>query len=191
MITDKQTQDFLYKLDNAKDENEIQEYLEINPYLLPATFVLNHGIHFGSYISKLPIGTGYQTDFAYITKSSIEWRIVLMEIEDPKKKFFNKNGTPTSNFTQARDQVLEWKSYIENKGSSYVRESLEKLIVPSHMKINPVKFKYLLVYGRTDELKGNERLLEKIQQYNSEDFRIITYDSLISQCKTELINPLE
>ena len=184
MITSEQKQNFLNILNNSKNENEIQRYLEKNPYLLPVTFVLNHGIHFGSYISKLSIGTGFITDFAYITKSSIEWRIVLIEIEDSKKKFFNKNGTPTSDFIQARDQVLEWKSYMESKGKGYVLEALDKLLVPEQMKINPISFKYLLIYGRTEELKGNDKLLAKIRQYKDDNFDIITYDSLISQCET-------
>lgn len=160
------------------------DYLEENSYLLPVRFVLNHGIHLNFYISKLPIGTGFITDFAYITKSSIEWRIVLVEIEDSKKKFFNKNGIPTSDFIQARDQVLGWKSYIEDKGKNYVLEALNKLLVPEHMSINPVNFKYLLIYGRTEELIGNDKQLSKIQQYKNENFDIITYDSLISQCET-------
>ncbi len=184
MITNEQKQNFLDILNKSKNENEIQRYLEKNPYLLPSTFVLNHGIHFNSYISKLPIGTGFITDFAYITKSSIEWRIVLVEIEDSKKKFFNKNGTLTSNFIQAHDQVLDWKSYIESKGKRYVIEALDKLLVPQRMKTNPISFKYLLIYGRTEEIQGNERQIAKILQYKNENFEIITYDSLISQCET-------
>ena len=184
MITSEQKQNFLNILYNSKNENEIQEYLEENPYLLPVSFVLNHGINLDSYISKLSIGTGYKTDFAYITKSSIEWRIVLVEIEDSKKKFFTRNGTPTSDFIQARDQVLEWKSYIESKGKSYVLEALDKLLVPVNMKNNPIGFKYLLIYGRTEELRGNDKHLAKIQQYKDDSFDIITYDSLISQCET-------
>ncbi len=142
---------------------------------MPFTFALNHGIHFNSYISKLHIGTGIITAFAYITKSSIEWRIVLVEIEDFKKKFFNKNGTLTSNFIQAHDKVLDWKSYVI--------EALDKLLVPQRMKINPISFKYLLIYGRTVEIQGNERQIAKILQNKNENFEIITYDSLISQCE--------
>lgn len=183
-MTNEQKQNFLNLLDNSKNENEVQNYLEENSYLLPIRFILNHGIHLGSYISKLPIGTGFVTDFAYITKSSVEWNIVLVEIEDPKKKIFTKSGMRTSEFIQACDQVLDWKSYIEDKGKSHVLEALDKLLTPENMRINPISFKYLLIYGRTDELKGNDKLLKKFKQYKKEDFDIITYDSLISQCET-------
>ncbi len=184
MIDENQKSEYFSLLDNPNEgENAIQDYLEKHSYLLPKRFLLNHGIHFNMFISKLPIGIGYKTDFTYITKSSSEWRIVLVEIEDPKKKFFTKNEQTSQDFNHACDQISKWRAYINGAGQSHVREELSKLLEPLHN--NPVKFKYLLIYGRTSEFSGNDKKVGLIKEREQDGFEIITYDSLISQCENE------
>ena len=66
-------------LDNEKNlENDIQKFLEKNTELIPLPFIENHGLHFNLVISKFKLGNEYITDFAYLTKSSIKWLLVLI-----------------------------------------------------------------------------------------------------------------
>ena len=71
--------------DKTVDENTMQDFLEMHTPFIPTPFMQNHGLHFNSFISKFPVGPWF-TDFAYLTKSTVEWYLVLMEIESPHKK---------------------------------------------------------------------------------------------------------
>lgn len=66
---------------HGDDENALQDYLEKNPRYIPLQFMLNHGLHLFSIVSKFIISDGLITDFMYITKSSISWNIVFIELE--------------------------------------------------------------------------------------------------------------
>lgn len=59
--------------------------------LIPTPHMLNHQLHYNFFISKLPLGQKYKTDFVYLTKSSDSWWIVLMELENQHKKMFKGN----------------------------------------------------------------------------------------------------
>ena len=67
-------------------EQCIQNYLEKYSDMIPINLVLNHNVLFDFIISKLSINTGYKCDFAYLTKSSDNYRLVLIELEDSDKK---------------------------------------------------------------------------------------------------------
>src|SRR5438874_9676978 len=72
-------------------ESEVQSFLEGHSELIPTPFLSNHGLHFGAVISKLPLDTSLISDFAYLTKSSRRWDLVLVELEDPGKPIFTKD----------------------------------------------------------------------------------------------------
>lgn len=79
--------------DDSLNENDIQRFLEENSELISTPFLLNHHLHFNVLISKFKISDGLISDFAYLTKSSDFWDLVLVEIEDPKKEYSH----PTAN----------------------------------------------------------------------------------------------
>ncbi|EGT0000574.1 Shedu immune nuclease family protein [Clostridium perfringens] len=167
--------------DKNTNENDIQRFLEKNTELIPIPFMLNHGLHFNCVISKLAIGGGYITDFAYLTKSSDMWNLVLVELEDSKKKLFLKNNENikfSSEFNNAYDQVMEWKAYI-NANKEQVLRTINILKIP--FSENVVKIKYVLIIGRNKEKENNRRKTGMFAEKNSEDFRVMTYDSLISE----------
>ena len=61
------------------DEHAIQECMESDTELIPTPLLLNHGLHFNAVISKLPISASLVCDFAYLTKSTVGWRLVYIE----------------------------------------------------------------------------------------------------------------
>lgn len=167
--------------DKDLNENDIQRFLEKNTELIPTPFILNHGVHFNCIISKLSIGGGHITDFAYLTKSSDMWNLVLVELEDSKKKIFLKNNENikfSSEFNNAYDQVMEWKLYI-NANKEQVLKTINILKTPLNKNI--VKIKYVLIIGRNKEKENDYRKTGMFAEKNSEDFRVMTYDSLISE----------
>lgn len=163
-----------------KNENDIQRFLEKNTELIPLPITLNHWLHFNVIISKLKIGGGRITDFAYLTKSSDMWNLVLVELEDSKKNIFlqnNENIKFSSQFNHAYDQVIEWKSYI-NDNKQEVLKKVDVLRTP--LSRNMVKIKYALIIGRNKEKDNCERRRRMFAEKSNDDIKVMTYDSLIS-----------
>ena len=170
--------------DENNTENQIQEFLEENTILIPMPFLLNHYLHMNCVISKFKLGNEFVTDFAYLTKSSDFWEFVLIELEDPKKRIFTKDKENIyfhSHFNHAYDQILSWRAYI-NKNREMVLRKIDKLRVP--LNENPVRFRYVLVIGRNYEKEDSEKRRAMFAEKSNENIRVMTYDSLISQCQS-------
>lgn len=160
-------------------ESDVQEFLEQNPIFLFTPFLLNHGLHLDVLISKAKLNSVYVTDFAYLTKSSVSWNIVLVELESPSKKLFNVNGgrlTRTSEFNKAIEQIDTWRAYVKKNP-----ESVKKIFRPllGVMEENPVNFKYCLVIGRRD-CEDQKMFAERMDLLCTDDMHVCTYDSLLS-----------
>lgn len=178
------TNDFIEVLDDeARNENDIQKYLEKNSELIPLPILAGHQLHNSVVISKFQLSQGFITDFAYLTKCSDHWKLVLIEIEDAKKKLFVKNDETinfSAEFNHAYDQILSWKAYVdENKPK--VKEKLIKLLEPKQMQFLPLKVNYVLVIGRNKEKSNSERKTIMFDQKNTSDIIVKTYDSIISE----------
>lgn len=171
-----------YLLDNCKDENEVQRYLENNSNLLPVNnWLLGHQVHCSLIISKFKFGNKYVSDFAYLTKCSDEWYVVFVEIENPKKAIFTEKDHFTSEFNHAYEQVQDWERYLkDNNNRIKVLNSLKHIRHPLIMRDNNVSFKYLLIYGRkADRDKTTERT-DKFLQKKTNDIKVCTFDSIKS-----------
>jgi hypothetical protein len=142
----------LQELNNAlgqtgNNESAIQTTLETHPELIPLPFLLNHRHHFNLIFKKFPLPNAQETDFLYLTKSTVEWKIVLVEIESSNKRIFTGgNGTPTfhNEFNRAYDQIISWKAYLESN-----QEPMKQAILPllADMHQNTISFSYVLIIG--------------------------------------------
>ena len=179
--------------DKNKDENDVQRYLEDNSELIPLPFLAGHQLHESAIISKLPIGNGYISDFAYLTKCSDYWNLVLMEIEKPKKKIFLKDSEHikfTADFNNAYDQVLSWKAYLEEENNTAeLRKRVRKLMGDSPIANIPFYVKYVLIYGRRKEKQDSEKRIRMLNQKNTAEIQVRTFDSLISEYKSKPLLP--
>ncbi len=181
MIINSKIEEYLGLInDYNTTENDVQRYLENNTEMIPLPFLLNHSLHFNSIISKYPISTSYICDFAYITKSTVGWEVVFIEIESPKKNIFladDKNIAFTSDFNKAVDQVMSWKAYISCNGD-IIKRSLATLLRPIQMANNPISYKYVLIIGRNNDVLRSQAHTNMFRLKNTEDFRVLTYDSI-------------
>lgn len=162
------------------NENAVQAFLESNTVFMPTPDILNHRLHMNSVIAKFPVGER-STDYAYLTKSSVEWRLVLVELEDSSKKIFkdsSKNNAFTAEFSDAIAQIDVWRDYV-GEHLDLVREKLRPLLVPPQMARNKISVRYLLVIGRSAEFEHDEARRLRLANYGAErDLRIITYDTI-------------
>lgn len=166
--------------DVSVTEQDCQDFLERNTKFFYAPFTLNHGIHHSSIISKFPLDTSLVTDFAYLTKSSDYWNLVLVELEHPLKKLFRNNlgkVIPSSELTEAIAQVNSWRDFIRKNDDEVIRR-LDPIRKP--LQENPVFFKYLLVIGRSQQKSHSQAMRDSLSSLGREDFQICTYDSLIN-----------
>lgn len=164
-------------------EPRIQTFLEQNPALVPGAFGVsgpaNHGPFIGALISqpRLPGLTRPVPDFMWIPKQSDRIFIVLIEIEDPRKKWFTRKGSPTAHLSQAISQIAEWKAWFAEPGNVVQFQNLYWLPQNWWRKV-PASVQYVLIYGRAAEFEGRDDLLKRRSGLEPADTTIMTFDRL-------------
>ncbi len=160
-------EDFGRVLAAAITEEELQKFLAANPSFLEPAYV--------RVWPKLALGNCV-TDFVFQRAIG---DYLLVELEHPAKKLFTKAGVQAAALTQAIDQILDWRRYIEDNLPTVQRELGLTGITP-----NP---KSMIVIGRSSDLdEGNRRKLATLAG-GWPNLRIITYDDL----RVETVQRLE
>lgn len=169
--------------DPETSEADVQLFMEQNPSFVPGAFGVqgpaNHGPFIGALITqpRLPGLTRPVPDFMWINKQSDRLFIVLVEIEDPKKRWFNTKATTTSDFNQALGQVAEWKAWFAEPGNVVQFQNLYWLPQNWWRKV-PAVVQYVLVYGRSDEFADRDDLLKRRSGLEPEHTITMTYDRI-------------
>ena len=100
---------------------------------------------------------------------------LLVELESPLRELFRKDGQQREELTHAVNQILDWRTYIEDNLAT-VQETLELTGISS----NPSS---TIVIGRSSALsEENRRKLVALQNQNPK-LQILTYDDLIQTSK--------
>lgn len=115
----------------------------------------------------------------YLTKSTVRWHCVLVEIEKPHSRFFKDASSDFHrDFMSALEQINNWRAWfssVDNK-KSFLGNSIGFLRSPA---MSPtVDIKYVLVHGRRKEIENNSIRLGKVMAQERDDFRIMSYDGL-------------
>lgn len=173
--------EYLELLGENLNEQAYQSFIEANTRLVPREFVLNHGIWCDLVFRKLPLGSDYVCDFAFLTKGSLQWRLVLVEIEKPGMKFFRGPKLDLhGDFTAALEQVSNWRSFLATNLVGFAQQTLASLMGFPPIE-DPGDVRFVLVYGRRSEFKGNRKRRNKIAAQQREDLRIMSFDSLVEE----------
>lgn len=162
------TEHFENLLNNYGDDEKIfQNFFERNVSFMPgahSAFGQNMSGHdpIHNCLISQPKIRGLNTrlpDFMWLSYDSSVFSPVLIEIEAPNKKCFNKDGSPTEKFTKAKNQLDEWCAHLskaENQLNFYEDFDIDK--DTRRLIFEPF---YLLIYGRRKEFEGNELLTRK------------------------------
>ncbi len=166
---------------NDVTEPEIQSFLEENSELIPVPYLLNHDLHGEGIISKFELDRDKVPDFAYLTKSSVEWRLVLIELERPQKRLFIKR--PHTDFHRdtraAIAQIEDWKQFVDSHPDELCRR-LRPLMTPLHFLENPIEVKYLLVIGQHPSITYTPEQSGRIKRLSKEsNIQLCTYNSIL------------
>ena len=168
--------------EKSNDERAFQEFFERNPSFLPGAFELRnlsgHLPHLQCLITQPEIGASHvrKPDFLWLSQDSLTFVPVFIEIERPSKLTFTQTGKTSADFTQAMDQIIEWKSIL-NKPENQLA-FFQKYNLPKDLTNKVFKPQFILIYGRREEYEGNEYLTRKRSELQSEDITIMSYDRL-------------
>ncbi|MDE0002260.1 MAG: DUF4263 domain-containing protein [Rhodospirillaceae bacterium] len=181
--------EYLDLLDADKLEAAYQTFIEKHTSLVPREFELNHGIWASMVFRQLPLGSSYKPDFAFITKSTVQWRCVFVEIERPGFKFFGTSKeTPFDpHFNQALQQIGRWRAWFEEDGLAKATQVFGPMLTFPQAR-DPVDVRFVLVYGRAAELESNPQRRSWVRAEQREDLRIMSFDGLVEglESKEEL-----
>ena len=181
-------------LESAATEQEIHEFLELNPVFIPGLLDLHGGPLGRVVVSKLPLGSEYITDFAFISRDSQSRQFTFVEIEHPKKRIFTKDDAFTKDLNDALQQVRDWLRWFE-QNKNYIIEVFRVAfpILDATLVGKPIYLRVVLVYGRRTELNSPKRhqrwesLPTGILQ--SRPLNVMTYDRLVPDRKWGLTLP--
>jgi hypothetical protein len=152
-------------LEKDPEEHEVQDFLERHPSLVPghSTPGARSGhppLHCSLIAQPKLYGLDrYIPDFMWISTHSGSWYPTLIEIEKPGKKIFNKDGTPSSNFTRARNQLNQWRSWFNSPSNQ--QQFLEQYGIPDYMRMRTMQLHMILIYGRRSEFANDHRLTQQ------------------------------
>lgn len=168
---------------NQRDESLFQEYLEQRPALLPDPYIAfgggHNGLHLGGVVTQpeLPGLRPKRPDFMMLAFDSANVWALLIEIEAPAKKWFNKNATPTADLTQALDQIRQWKQWMDEPGN---KAEFRRLYGLDQRPVSwrTLEVRYILIYGRRAEFAESENLSKKRGFLAQPDEHLMTFDRL-------------
>ncbi|MEH2241922.1 Shedu anti-phage system protein SduA domain-containing protein [Nostoc sp.] len=180
-------------LDTTNSEKELQKFFEENPSFIPGAWT--PGTKSGHYplhcaLITQPKLQGLTTripDFMWIATHSSGWYPTLIEIESPSKNILKNNGQPTSNFTQARNQLEQWKTWFSS--ASNVQQFLEQYQIPDYIRNErQMKLHMILIYGRRNEFEFDATKSKERMSLMSDGMELMSYDRL--SCDRELHNAI-
>jgi len=155
-------------------EEPAHQFLKSHPELLSP-------IHMACW-SKLRLGERV-TDFVFREPAN---EYLLVELESPLRELFRKDGQQREELTHAFNQILDWRTYIEDNLRT-VQDDLGLTKISS----NPNS---LIVIGRSLSLTEENRRKLVTLQNQIPKLRILTYDDLIQSTKAlaeNLFGPLD
>lgn len=159
-------------LDKATKEHEIQKYLERYPELLVNVVGGGHGRWV---LPQKKLGAEFATDFIVGERHSFGYDWLLIELEGPKHKMFNRNGDPTARLTHAIRQIQDWRSWLKQNYDYATRLKSEKGLGLVNIDSNTPG---LILIGR-EEMQNVESNALRRQMCSDLRIKIHSYDWLL------------
>jgi len=167
-------------------EKDFQEFFERHTCCLPQMYPVfrrgAHGPYPGAIISQpvLPDFTRKVPDFLCITRDSATVYAVLIEIEHPAKHWATSAGQQSAVFSQATNQIADWKSWFNNPLN--IAQFQKYYQIPSDwIQSRTFEQKYFLIYGRRSDPSLTEAFNKKRKHLERENECHMTFDRIHPQ----------
>lgn len=156
-ITKKKLREFAQLIDGCGKEEEYQIFLKNNPaFINPLS---------SQVIDKHRLGDDLITDFVVKT---LENNYILVEIEKPQDRIFNKQNDFSFRFVHAYGQVLDFISWVD-ENIAYAQKKLPNISAPTG----------ILIMGRRTSLTAEQKRKLEYFNLNSPRVKIYTYDDVL------------
>jgi hypothetical protein len=121
----------------------------------------------------------------WIASHSASWFPTVIEIERPGKKVFTQSNTPSAEFTQARHQLTQWRTWFDS--SANVQQFIESYGIPSELLATRTRHLHMmLIYGRREEFEGDpERSKQRSSLLPGTDEELMSFDRLSADADLE------
>jgi len=159
----KEVQARLTQAFDTDSEVKLLEVLKSNSFLFSNVYSRNFGIQ--PNFAEVPFGTDYRCDFCWLNDSSDGPEWVLVEVEKPNMRLFNKSGDPSAELNHAIEQVRSWDRYFQ-------RYPAEKARIFGAV----ARFRFVLIAGRRSDWQENEAALWRVHHNQTSNIEIHSTD---------------
>lgn len=169
-------------------EEEVQKSLCRHSEYFPMAVDTHHRNWFRWVLSKYELPSGNVTDFAYVVTTSANNTIVLVEIEDPSKKFWvgpPERPEKSTSFVRAIEQVEQWRSDLQDPlQRGQLIQEMKAMMGNVGLTANQWGVEYVLIYGRSAEnvSRAQKEAFTRLERYNG--IRLRTFDNLVAAQQT-------
>ena len=176
VITYNEITAFESALDGARDERDMQRFLEDHPLFLTQQISGGSGAWV---IPQRRLGAEHVTDFLIAQSASGGFVWYAVELERPQAKVFNKNGDPSATLNHALRQISDWRNWLSRNRDYATRPPGQSGL--GLIDIDP-ELEGLIIIGRDANI--DESTIERRRRLMRESrIKIETYDWLLSQAK--------
>jgi hypothetical protein len=114
----------------------------------------------------------------WIARHSKTWYPTLIEIERPDKKIFKSDAVPRAEFTEAYNQLAQWRSWFSEPANilTFIRE----YGIPDNIvQYRSMKLHMIVVYGRRSEFEDDSVMSkQRSALVPGDDEELMSYDRL-------------
>lgn len=168
-------------LDGATREEDIQQFLQLNPHILIQHLGGGHGLWV---IPKQKLGAEHVTDFLIAERHSFGFEWQAVELESPLRAMFNKNGDPSQCLNHAIRQITDWRAWLKSNQAYAARPKTDGGLGLTDIDAN---VKGLILIGRRAAIdpETNARRRQLVQDLNIE---IHSFDYLLQSLEGRLVS---
>lgn len=174
-------------LDQAQSEQEVHEFFETHPQMLPDVGYYHNGPRGDIVVSKLPLGNDFVTDFAFVSENSQMVQFTCIEIESPNKRLFNRGSDFSRAYLDAKQQLSDWNLWAQQNVRQAMRMfgRLGNWLPEEYYSIS---LECILIIGRRSEINTLKRKQRWAAEFalRQASFHIMTYDRLLERMRSHI-----
>lgn len=172
-------------IDGNPSESDVQTFLEHHPALVPGARTVGtpsgHAPLNNALITqpRLPGLRSKVPDFMWIAFHSKAWFPTLIEVERPDKKIFKADGVPRAEFTQALNQLSQWRAWFR-RPENILTFTREYGVPEAIEKRRSMILHMILIYGRRSEFESDPTMSnQRSSLVTGNDEELMSFDRLV------------
>ena len=157
--------DFERVLGDAADERPLQKLLATSPVLLGS--LVQPGGHYWC-LDRPKLGAEYIPDFLLASITSVGFKWVSIELENPNEKALTRAGLPAKKLAEALGQVRDWRMWLTDN-VAYAREERGLKDIDGNCEA-------FVIIGRRSSLDPKQ--IKKYRALSADGVTVMSYDRL-------------